>query len=191
MMDHFFADYKKFIVVPEDEKKRNEVFDHKNYAAYYILTLSLFDPRISCWRDAGKFEIDIDKSIETVLKGFNEKQRERYHLQLLEVDKSKNYFILALSSKIKFTSEEEQDSISFIIDRILTNPFYVAQSWFNLIGEKGRIARKLFSCSFKEYVIEDLTNPNRDEKYENISELVPKTNGEIKLLKNSLKREIL
>ncbi|WP_223596553.1 hypothetical protein [Neobacillus bataviensis] len=184
MIENFFADYKKFIVVPEDEKRLvNEVFDPKNFAAYYILTLSIFDSRLATWRDASKFDIDIEKSIKTVLRDFNQNHHKNYHLQLLELDKFKNYFILALSSKTKFNPGEEKDRISFIIDRLLTNPFYVAQNWFNLIGEKGRVERKLFCCSFKEYIEED----KRDE---NISELVPK-HGEIKLIKNSPKREIL
>ncbi|MGG3471438.1 hypothetical protein ABES02_28715 [Neobacillus pocheonensis] len=152
MIENFFADYKKFIVEPEDEKRVvNEVFDPKNYEAYYILTLSIFNSRLSTWKDASKFEIDVENSIKTVLLDFNQKQREKYHLQLLELDKFKNYFILALSSKTKFNPEEENDRISLIVNKILTNPFYVGQNWFNLIGEKGRVERKLFCYSFKEY----------------------------------------
>lgn len=188
MIENFFADYKKFIVEPEDEKRViNEVYNPKNFAAYYILTLSIFDSRLATWKDASKYELDIEKSIKTVLKDFNQNQREHYHLQLLELDKFKNYFILALSTKTKYNSEEAKDKISFIIDRILTNPFYVGQNWFNLIGEKGRVARKLFCWSFKEYKVEDKNNSNKEQ---NISELIPK-NGEIKLFKNSPKREVL
>jgi hypothetical protein len=191
MSENFFADYKKFIVVPEDENRvGKEVYDPKNYSAYYILTLSIFNSRISTWRDASKFEIDVEKSIKTVLLDFNQKQRGIYHLQLLELDRFKNYFILALSSKTKFEQEEENERISFIIDKMLTNPFYVAQNWFNLIGEKGRIERKLFCWSFKEYEIKNQDYSKMDEKYENISEIIPK-NSEIKLIKSSLKREIL
>jgi hypothetical protein len=191
MMENFFADYKNFIVVPEDEKQvLNEVFDPQNYAAFYILTLSIFDSRLSTWKDASKFEIDIEKSIKTVLGDFNQKQRERYHLQLLELDRFKNYFILALSSKTKFNPGEEKERIASIIDKLLTNPFYVGQSWFNLIGEKGKVARKLFCCSFKEYAGENPNHSKGEEKYENISGLIPK-NGEIKLFKNSPKRDIL
>jgi hypothetical protein len=189
MIGNFFANYKNYIVVPEDEKQVNEVFDPKNYAGYYILTLSIFDSRLSTWKDASKFEIDIEKSIKTVLRDFNQMQREEFHLQLLELDKFKNYFILALSTKTKFNPGEENDRIGYIIDRILTNPFYVAQGWFNIIGEKGRVARKLFCCSFKEYISEDQNQSKREDKYENISELIPK-NGEIKLIKSSLKRDI-
>lgn len=184
-MDNFFADYKKFIIEPEDEKTvGNESFDPNKYAAYYILTLSLFDSRLTTWKDARKFEIDVEKSIGIVLKDFNQNQSENYHLQLLEVDQSKNYFILALSSKIKFDRDKESERISFIVDRILTNPFYIGQNWYNLIGHKGKVARKLFNCSYREYVAEGNNN------YENISELIPK-NGELKLINTSPKREVL
>jgi len=191
MNENFFADYKKFIVVPEDKKPvGKEVFDPKNYAAYYILTLSIFDSRLSTWRDASKYEIDVEKSIKTVLKDFNQQQRERYHLQLLELDKFTNYFILALSSKIKFGPEEEIDRISFIIDKTLMNSFYVGQGWFNLTGERGKVERKLFNCSFKKYEANDQVYSKLNEKSENISDFIPK-NGEIKLIKSSLKRDIL
>lgn len=76
---------------------------------------------------------------------FNQKQYERYHLELLELDRFNNYFVLALSSKTKFETKEENDRISYVVDRMLTNPFYVGQGWFNLIGEKGRVERKLFA----------------------------------------------
>jgi hypothetical protein len=191
MLENFFADYKNYIVVPEDEKQVvDEVIDTKNYAAYYILTLSIFDSRLTTWKDASKFEIDVEKSIKRVLRDFNQMQREKFHLQLLELDKFKNYFILALSSKTKFNPGEEKDHIDNIIDKILTNPFYVGQNWFNLIGDKGKVARKLFCCSFKEYVAEDLKPSKKEEKYENISEIIP-INGEIKLIKSFLKRDIL
>jgi hypothetical protein len=100
MIENFFADYKHYIVVPEDEKKVvNEVIDPKDYAAYYILTLSMFDSRLTTWNDARKFEIDVEKSIKSVLRDFNQMQREKFQLQLLELDKSKNYFILVFLLK--------------------------------------------------------------------------------------------
>ncbi|WP_419887629.1 hypothetical protein ACN6MT_19575 [Neobacillus niacini] len=191
MIENFFADYKKFVVIPEDESQvNNEVFDPKKYAGYYILTLSIFDSRLSTWRDASKFEIDIEKSIKTVLRNINQMQREKYHFHLLEIDKFKNYFILALSTKTRFNPGEEDDRIAYVIDRILTNPFYVGQNWFKLIGERGRVARKLFCYSFKEYVAANLNQSKREDKYENISELIPK-NGEIKLIKSAQKMEVL
>ncbi|WP_026565357.1 hypothetical protein [Bacillus sp. UNC41MFS5] len=183
MIENFFADYKNYIVVPEDEKAGNEVFNPNNFEAYYILTLSIFDSRLTTWKDASKFEIDVEKSIKIVLSDFNQKQRKTYHLQLLEFDRYKNYFILALSSKTKFNPEEENDRITYVIDNILTNPFYVGQGWFNFIGEKGKVARKLFCCSFKKYVVKDLNDTNREEKYENISEFIQKS-GEMKLVKS-------
>jgi len=191
MIENFFADYKNYIVVPEDEKLDGiKVFDPKKFAANYILTLSIFDSRLTTWKDASKFEIDIEKSIKTVLSEFNQMQREKYHLQLLELDKFKNYFILALSSKTKFNPGEEKDRINELIDKKVTNPFYVGQNWFNLIGDKGRVARKLFCCSFKEYMTQDQNHLKREEKYENISEFIPKK-GEMKLIKSSLKKDIL
>ena len=183
MNENFFADYKNFIVEPEDEKRvGKEVFDPKNYAGHYILTLSIFDSRLSALRDASKYEIDIEISIKTVLEDFNQKQRGIYYLQVLELDKFKNYFILAFSSKIKFETEEENARVSFIIDRMLMNSFYVGQKWFNLIGERGRLERKLFCFSFKEYVVKKQDQAKMDEIQEIISEIIPK-NGEMKLIK--------
>ncbi|MED1472407.1 hypothetical protein [Bacillus salipaludis] len=191
MNDNFFADYKNFIVVPEEVKQAGkEGFEPKSYAAHYIVTLSIYDSRLSALRDASKYEIDVEKSIKAVLKDFNQMQSKRYHLQLLELDKFKNYFILALSTKIKFEPEEENEQVSFIIDKMLMNSFYVGQSWFNLIGEKGKVERKLFCWSFKEYKLENQDNSKIDGKFENISELIPK-NGQITLVKTSLKQEIL
>lgn len=159
MKENFFADYKKFIVIPENEKKvGKEEYDPKNYAAYYILTLSIFNPKITTWKEANKYEIDIENSIKTVLEDFNQKQYGTYHLQLLELDKFTNYFILALSIKTKFTLGEEEKRISEIVDKMLTNPFYVGHNWFNLIGEKGRLERKLFCCSYKEYRYETVSH---------------------------------
>jgi hypothetical protein len=184
MNDNFFADYKKFIVSPDDEKKiGREIFDPKNFPSHFILTLSIFNSRLSTWEDASKYDINVRESIETVLDEFNQKQYERYHLQLLELDKTKDYFVLALSSKIKFDLNEENDQISFIVNKMLTNPFYVGQKWFNLIGEKGRVNRKLFCCSFMKYAVENQDQSTIEKKYLNISEFVPK-NGEIKLVKN-------
>jgi hypothetical protein len=191
MSENFFADYKKFIVEPENSNLTyKDVYDPQNYAAYYILTLSIFNSRLTSWREASKYEIDVEKSIKTVLADFNKKQQGTYHLQLLELDKFKNYFILALSTKTKFEPNEENDRISIIIDKMLTNPFYVSQNWFNMIGEKGRVERKLFSWSFREYIVPKDDTEIMEGKYENISEITPK-NGEIKLIKRSLIRDVL
>ncbi|NRD79166.1 hypothetical protein HPT25_17550 [Bacillus sp. BRMEA1] len=152
MNEKFFADYKNFIVVPVEEKQvGRKVFDPQNYEGHYILTMSIFNSRLSSLKDANKYEINIEKSIKAVLDDFNQRQSGLYYLQALEVDTYKNYFILALSSKTKFEPGEEYARISFVIDKLLTNAFYVGQNWFNLIGNKGRVERKLFSFSFKEY----------------------------------------
>lgn len=187
MNENFFANYKKFVVEPQDEKRvGKEAFDPENYAAHYILTLSIYNSRLSSLRDAGKFEIDVEKSIKTVLEDFNQKQRNKYHLHLLELDKFKNYFILALSSKTKFEPGEENDRISFIVDKLLMNPFYIGQNWFNLIGDKGRVDRKLFCWSFKEYVTET-SSSHLDKKEENEKEFL--NQGRVRMGKVLLKRE--
>jgi hypothetical protein len=175
MSENFFADYRKFVVEPEDVNLANkDVYDPKNYAAYYILTLSIFNSRLTTWRDASKYEIDIEKSIKTVLSDFNKKQKDTFHLQLLELDKFKNYFILALSSKTKLEPNEENERISLIIEKMLTNPLYVGQNWFNIIGEKGRVERKLFCWSYKEYKVENKDLPVKEEKCENVVKYSPK-----------------
>jgi hypothetical protein len=191
MSENFFADYKKFIVEPGNSNLTyKDVYEPQNYVAYYILTLSIFNSRITSWREASKYEIDVEKSIKIVLADFNKKQHGTYHLQLLELDKFKNYFILALSTKTKFEPNEENDRISIIIDKMLTNPFYVSQNWFNMIGEKGRVERKLFCWSFREYTVTNKDQTVIDEKCENVSEITPKS-SEIELIKRSLIRDVL
>jgi hypothetical protein len=113
--------------------------------------LSLYDSLLSKWSEASKFEIEVEKSIEKVLKDFNKTQNGVYYLQLLEINSEKTYFVLSLSCKSTIKKEEEEDRISHIIENILSNPFYVGQSWFRIIGNKGRIKRKLFSFSYKQY----------------------------------------
>lgn len=152
MRENFFADYKKFIVIPDDGKTvGKKEFDPQDYAAYYILTMSLFNSKISTWKEAAKYGIDIEKSIKTVTEDFNIKQNGLYHLQLLELDKFKNYFILALSFKYKLETQAAKEKISYLVDKFITNSFYVGQNWFTFIGERGRVERRLFSYSIKEY----------------------------------------
>jgi hypothetical protein len=152
MSGEFFSNYKDFIMIPiEEQKVKQKDFDPQDYATHYILTLSLYDSLISKWSEAIKYGIEIEKSIDKVFKEFNKSQNDIYHLQLLELDEDKSYFVFSLSCKTKIESVEENDRISYIIENILSNPFYVGQSWFRIIGDKGRIKRKLFSFSFKEY----------------------------------------
>jgi hypothetical protein len=153
LKENFFADYKKFIVLPDEKKVGKKEFDPQEYAAYYILTMSLYNSKISTWKEAAKYEIDIDKSIKTVIEDFNQKQDGLYYLQLLELVKFNNYFILALSFKHKLDSQAAKEKITYIIDKLITNSFYVGQNWFTFTGERGRVERKLFCYSFKEYIV--------------------------------------
>jgi hypothetical protein len=93
MSNHFFADYKKFIVIPkQDEKFSEKGFDPHEFASHFILTLSIFDPVISSWTEASKHEIEVEKSIEHVLDTFNQRNHGVYHLNLLELEEDKTYF---------------------------------------------------------------------------------------------------
>ncbi|MBS4208048.1 hypothetical protein [Bacillus sp. FJAT-50079] len=154
MRTNFFANYKEFIIYPKEKEKEKE-FDPKDYATHYILTLSLNDPSISNWEEANKYEIEIEKSIEQVLEAFNTSQKGIYHLLLLEIEDDQSYFVLSLSCKTKIESQEANDHVSYIMDRIVSNPFYVGQSWFRLVGDKARGERRLFNYSFKEYTVSE------------------------------------
>lgn len=154
MNEGFFANYKEFIISPLEEQKVNQIeFDPQDYHTHYILTLSLYDFLLSSWREANKYEIEVEKSIEKVLEEFNTTQKGIYHLQVLELEGDKSYFVLSLSCKTKMENKEANDRISYIIEKIISNPFYIGQSWFRLIGEKGRVKRKLFCFSFREYTV--------------------------------------
>jgi hypothetical protein len=158
MSNCFFADYKKFIVIPKGEEKFSEKgFDPNEFASHFILTLSIFDPVISNWAEASKHDIEVQKSIEHVLDSFNLRNHGVYHLKLLELEKDKLYFVLALSIKDKIEPEQAEFEISSIIDKMISNPFYIGQSWYKFTSEKGRVERKLFSFSFKEYAFNLVT----------------------------------
>ncbi|MBD1383347.1 hypothetical protein [Metabacillus arenae] len=157
MNGDFFDNYKKFIMIPEEQNaNQSREFDPQDYEAHYILTLSLYDSLISNWGEAIKYEIEVEKSIENVLEEFNSDQKGLYHLQLLELESDKPYFVLALSCKNKFENQEANDRISYILEKVISNPFYVGQGWFQFIGDKGRIKRKLFCFSFTEYYPEKI-----------------------------------
>jgi hypothetical protein len=152
MKGDFFSNYEEFIILPADEQKANQEFNAGEYASHFILTLSLYDSLIVSWSEAGKFEIEIEMSLQKVLEDFNRKQGDCYHVQLLELDREKSYFVMALSCKNKVENEEAEDRISYVLEILLSNHFYVGQSWYRLIGDKGRIKRKLFTYSYKEYL---------------------------------------
>lgn len=155
MSNHFFADYKKFIVIPQVEQRFSEKgFDPHEFASHFILTLSIFEPVIFSWAQASKHDIEVTESVEHVLEVFNHRNHGLYHLKLLELDADKTYFVLALSVKDKIKSEQAEFEIGNIIEKMITNPFYIGQSWYKFTSEKGRVERKLFCFSFKEYVSE-------------------------------------
>ena len=156
MKGSFFADYKKYIVIPQEEQKVSEkAFDPQEYASHFILTLSIYEPVVCNQIEARKHEIDVEKSIERVLTNFNQKHRGAYLLQLLELEDDKPYFVLALSSEKRIEKAEAESQLTDIIEKLITNPFYIGQGWYKLISEKGRVERKLFCFSYKEYTYED------------------------------------
>jgi hypothetical protein len=158
MSNRFFADYKKFIVIPkQDEKFSEKGFDPHEFASHFILTLSIFDPVISSWAEASKHDIDVEKSIEHVLDVFNQRNHGVYHLKLLELEMDHTYFVLALSVKDKIDPGQAEFEISNIIEKMISNPFYIGQSWYKFTSEKGRVERKIFCFSFKEYALNLMT----------------------------------
>ena len=152
MTEKFFANYQQFVVPPLYQIKREEkTFNPKDYAMYYILTVSLYDSLIFDWNDAAKYKINVRKSIDHVLNDFNERKVGKYHLQLLEFENDKSYFVIALSIKNKIEKDKINEIISSYIEQLISNSFYIGQSWYWLIGQKGKRERKLFNISIKEY----------------------------------------
>ncbi len=153
-MNHqFFADYKKYIVFPDEEKNgRNKAFDPHDFASHFIVTLTVYQPVIDCWQQAGKFGIDIKAGLEAVIAAFNGKHRGSWHIELLELDEQSPYIVLALSSKQEVADAAADNFIHQIVERQLTNPLYIGQLWYQLTNERGRIERKLFSSSFRKYI---------------------------------------
>ncbi|MFC4769635.1 hypothetical protein [Effusibacillus consociatus] len=167
MSGNFFDTYKEFIVIPADDQKQyEEEFAPEHYAQHFIITLSLYDSHILCWREASKYEIEIEKSIQKVVEEFNQEEKGSYHLQILELDEDKPYFVLALSCKTKTQNEEEvKNTISYLLEWKLANALYVGEYWFRLIGEKGRIKRKLFSFACKEYTVCTPPSPSENSLF--------------------------
>jgi hypothetical protein len=156
MSKSFFADYKKYIVIPDEEKKvGKKAFDPREFAGHYILTLTIYQPVIKTWAQAEKFNIDPQKSIEKVLEDFNQKHHDLYHLELLELEDQQLYFVVAFSCREKIEEDKTEGLISHIVERLLTNPFYIAQSWYNLTSERGRVERKLFCYSYRVYTYDE------------------------------------
>jgi len=155
MSGNFFDNYKDFIVVPvEDKKDYEEVFNPQDYAHHFIITFSLYYPLISCWKDAKKYDIDIEKSLQKVIRECNKKQKGSYYLQVLELEDDTSYFVLALSCNSRIENEEEfHKQISSLFERMLSNPLYVGESWYRLIDYTGRVERTLFTFTYKKYEV--------------------------------------
>jgi hypothetical protein len=156
MSINFFDNYKEFVVIPlEDQDDHVEEFHPHDYAKHFIITLSLNDSRISSWKEAENYQIKIDKSLEKVVTEFNKKKKGSYHLQVLELEEDKSYFVLALSCKTYHNDEKEfNENITYLLEKMIANPLYVGECWYQLIGEKGRVERKLFTYAYKEYKLQ-------------------------------------
>jgi hypothetical protein len=155
MSETFFTNYREFVIQPPQEQKNGEEkFNPHDYDKHFIVTFSLYDSLLSCWGEANKYEIDVEKSLENVVKECNKKEKGRYYLQVLELEEDKSYFVLALSCKTKEESTEElHETIRFLLEKRISNPLYSEEYWYRLIGEKGRIKRQPFYVSYKEYPV--------------------------------------
>ncbi len=148
MTDNFFENYQAFVVVPTEETDvTKEPFNPANYSKHFILTLSLYDPLISCWREARDLNIDIEKSLDRVVEEFNSKKKGSYRLHVLELEENKPYFVMALSCKTNI----EQEAIPSLLERDFFISLFVAESWYQLIGYRGKFERRLFTFTSKEY----------------------------------------
>lgn len=151
----FFNNYKQFVTIPPEKKPEDEVtFRPEDYDKFFIITVSLYNPLISCWREAAnQYHIEIDTSLKRVGEEFNKKHKGSDYLQVLEVEEDNLYFVWALSCNTKHDSQEDLNSrISYLLSK-LSNSLYVGESWYQLIGDKGRINRQLFSYTMKEYIM--------------------------------------
>lgn len=154
MSENFFDKYQEFVVAPPDEKAdRTEPFNPQGYTKHYILTFSLFDSLISCWREAKKYHIDVRKSLEKAVGHFNKKNGS-VHLQILELEEEKAYFVLALSCATTEENEEEvPPAITSLLEKDFANDLLIGETWYQLIGFKGKFERRLFSYTSKAYTI--------------------------------------
>ncbi|MEW9668379.1 hypothetical protein [Ammoniphilus sp. 3BR4] len=150
----FFDNYKQFVTIPPEKKPEDELkFHPEDYDKYFIITVSLYNPLVSCWREANKYHIEIETSLNRVGEEFNKRHWGSDYLQVLELEEDKLYFVWALSCKSKKESKENlQDRVSYFLEK-LSNSLYVGESWYQLIGDKGRINRQLFSYTWKEYIM--------------------------------------
>ncbi|KMZ40085.1 MULTISPECIES: hypothetical protein [Bacillales] len=153
MSDPFFSNYKAFVVVPADEKQMGpEPFSPNDYASHFILTFSLYDAVISSWREATKYKVQAKKGLSNVIEGFNAKRRGTARLHLLEMEEDQAYFVLALSLKIQKDNEKAvMETITNLLDKDFATDLLIGETWYQIIGAKGKFERKLFSYNVQPY----------------------------------------
>jgi hypothetical protein len=153
MSADFFANYKDYLVFPDDDEyNRNEEFTPQTYEAHYIVTLFLMDSLISTWAQADKLELDIEKSLQKVIGEWNRKEKGTHYIQLLEINETSTFLVLALSFKSKMNREEElSEKIEKLIQKEFTNSLFVGERWYTLVGDQGKKHRRLFKLHYKEY----------------------------------------
>ncbi|ELK42729.1 hypothetical protein D478_06954 [Brevibacillus agri BAB-2500] len=74
------------------------------------------------------------------------------YLQILEMEEDQSYFVLALSCKT--ASDQEQavmNRITHLLEKDFATDLLIGETWYQLIGTKGKFERKLFSYSIQPY----------------------------------------
>lgn len=153
MSDRFFGNYKAFVVIPEKEQKGvPKAFDPSNYTRHFVLTFSLYDSLIANWKEASKFQVQPKQSLARVVNAFNLKHGDAVYLQVLEMEEDQSYFVLALSCKTAGDQEQaDMNRINHLLEKDFATDLLIAETWYQLIGAKGKFERKLFSYSILPY----------------------------------------
>ncbi|MED4784634.1 hypothetical protein [Brevibacillus choshinensis] len=154
MSENFFGHYKEFVVVPKEEKEEGmeEVFVPEDYASHYILTFSLYDSCISSWKEADKFHVNAENSLKKVVAQLNAKKKSLVRLELLEIDDEITYFVLALSWKEGNNNEQNmRGRIQVFLEKDFSTDLLIGETWYQLIGAKGKFERRLFTYTMEKY----------------------------------------
>ncbi|GEB34679.1 MULTISPECIES: hypothetical protein [Brevibacillus] len=153
MSDRFFGNYKAFVVIPAKEKGAGpKAFDPSDYSRHFILTFSLYDSLITCWKEAGKFKVQPRQGLARVIDAFNLKHDGTAYLQMLEMEDDQPYFVLALSCKSAADHEQAAiNRITQLLEKDFATDLLIGETWYQLIGAKGKFERKLFSYNIQPY----------------------------------------
>ncbi|MGN7470115.1 hypothetical protein [Brevibacillus sp. SAFN-007a] len=153
MSDRFFENYKAFVVLPEKERKAGpKAFDPSDYTRHFVLTCSLYDSLIANWKEAAKFKVEPRQGLARVIEAFNRKHGDDVYLQILEMEEDQSYFVLALSSATADDQEQEDTNrIVQLLEKDFACDLLIGETWYQLIGDKGKFERKLFSYSILPY----------------------------------------